>query len=442
MKLSNLKNIKPKSIKIDNADRSYADYIYNLPDDKPKKQVWAVVGTVAAAILIVLAVSLWAIIGRGVRGTDADTPIIPADENVEVTEEMQAQFEAMFGKYSLHSFPSFERGVLPSKEALLEFLDHEQSPYLSDFKLTAEEFNAFVFDWFGTEPGYEVNIEYDLGKVITVDYFPPKLLSFTRSFVDDGTKIVTLTYGDIDNWVVTLSYVPISDFEPDYFIENTTLNTIFLHKTDKENMRVSVYKVSGELATQILDAKRYLKHSETNCKCIPDYRVYDGTLRYDFMLDGVMPHTTRYDAHTCQLTQDEQSRFKELFEKCETDENFVETKELEYIPSATEVTVTVPEGHKEYKSGTYTIKGDDAKALITALETKSYTGLNGLEAAGMIELKINERTYYLYIGDDKIHIENACGGISLDPDDEIIKIMEKYIEKSEIPDGTIIETGR
>ncbi len=76
MKLNNLKNIKPKNIKLENADTNYADYLYSLPQTKSKKQVWAVVGTIAAAVVMVLAVSLWAIIGRGVRGTGE-----PYDEN-------------------------------------------------------------------------------------------------------------------------------------------------------------------------------------------------------------------------------------------------------------------------------------------------------------------------------------------------------------------------
>jgi hypothetical protein len=59
----------------------------------------------------------------------------------------------------------------------------------------------------------------------------------------------------------------------------------------------------------------------------------------------------------------------------------------------------------------------------------------------MIELKINERTYYLYIGDDFINIENACGGLQLARDDDIAKIVEKYIKNPEDSSvGTIIET--
>jgi len=440
VKFTDLKNVKPKNITLQDANKDYADYLYALPENKSKRQIWAVVGTIAAAVVIILGVSLWAIIGRGIRGTGEPvaTPALPDDESVEITEQMQKDFEAMFGRYSLHSFPTFERDTLPSKEALLAFLEYEQGNFLADSKLTAEEFNEFVFDWFGKTPGYEVTQEYEYGKIITVDYLPPKLLTFTRSYLDDGTKTVTLTYGDVGHWVVTLSYVAVNDFEPDYFIEKTVLNTIYLQKIDKDKMIASVYKVSGKLATQILDAKRYLKHSESKCKCIPDYRVCDSTLWYDFMLDGINPHTTRYDNPTCKLTTDEQKKFKDLFEKCITEENFVETKPFEYTPSADKVTVTVTALTGKYKKGTHTITGDDAKALITALETKSYTGPNGLQAAGMIKIIIGDKGYSLYIDDDEINIENGCGGIILSKDNDIAKIVEKYIKN---PEQTIIETG-
>lgn len=135
MNFDKFKKIDMPDVQV-NPDLDYAKKLNDLPKTAQKGRALATLGTIAAAVVIVLAVSLWALIGRGIRGT-ADDPIlqVPADESVEITEQMQQDFETMFGKYSLHSFPTFERGTLPSKEALLAFLDHEQATFLADFKL-------------------------------------------------------------------------------------------------------------------------------------------------------------------------------------------------------------------------------------------------------------------------------------------------------------------
>lgn len=107
-----------------------------------------------------------------------------------------------------------------------------------------------------------------------------------------------------------------------------------------------------------------------------------------------------------------------------TENGVTESKEYEIL-------ISVGEHTDGYKAGTYTVVGDDAKTLDTLLKAKSYTGPDGLQAIGKIQLKTADSTYLLYISEDKAYVENAVGGAEVSLDDEIIKIIEKYIEKKE-----------
>lgn len=89
MNFDSIKNIRPSGLDISNADAQYADYISSLPQHKSKKQIITVISTVAAAVLVVVAVSIWAIIGSGFRSKSNNDPIITpasADDNVQKPE--------------------------------------------------------------------------------------------------------------------------------------------------------------------------------------------------------------------------------------------------------------------------------------------------------------------------------------------------------------------
>ncbi len=437
MKLNSLKNIKPKNIKIDNADSAYADYLYALPENKPKKHIWAAVGTIAAAVAIVAVVALWALIGRGLRGSEP-IPAPPATEgqNVEITKELEQQFNLMAYKYVIFALPEFKRGEVPHQSDVIDYIYYFQLPAKDDLVVTAAELNDFAYDTFGVKTEYTTGVNYDTHYTVNANWAPLPLLSFTRDTLLDGTPIVTLTYGEKDVSVTTLSYVAKSDFEPEYFIEHITLNTVFIKKAKDNNTAVDIYKISEKSANELLDFVRdtTAKNDSNICYCMPTHTIVFNGVEYKVVLgDKLTSHIVYTDAldattnHT--LTEAEFNKLKQLLDQCITDKNFAKTQKTEHTPSADTVTVTVNALTGDYKQGTHTITGDDAKALITALETKSYTGLNGLQSI-MIELKINERTYYLYISDDLIHIENSCGGLELTKNDEIIQILEKHIKSN------------
>ena len=70
MKLDRFKELKPTEHQFDVTDSEYVKKLNTLSKRKNKTQVLSIVGTIAAAVAIVLVVGIWAIIGRGVRGNN------------------------------------------------------------------------------------------------------------------------------------------------------------------------------------------------------------------------------------------------------------------------------------------------------------------------------------------------------------------------------------
>ncbi len=439
MKFDNLKNIKPKNIKVDTADENYVNYLCSLPQDKPKKQIWTAVGTAAAAVIIILGVSFWAIIGRGIRGThqvheEFLTPAATNSESVEITDEMQEQFDLMMHQSHYFALPVFKRGELPSQKAILDYIYYIKTPAKSDWIITPSELNDITFDLFGVKSNFTSGTSYDSPYTINVSYAGQQLFSFIRSKLDDGTPIITLTYGEDDTSVTTLSYVPKSDFEPDYFIEHTIENTVYVKKTEKPFEEESIYKVKGDLADELLDIVRVASKSKDSdiCYCAPTYKIgfngieykvvtggdkYKSHIVYKSGLEGTINHT---------LTDIEYQRLEKALEKCIVDKNFTEKKTLKYKTKDSEVKVSVDSDCEKYKEGIYTINGDDAKTLIRLLEEKSYV-YDQAELATGVSIQIGKKQYTLNT-DDMPFIQNSCGRYPLTDDTEIIPLIEKYIK--------------
>lgn len=111
MKKNSIKKVTPSDSLIkrvtENAKESDRDYIRSLEklDKSNAKEIFRVLSTVAAVIAIVVLVTVWALIGRGIRGTE---PVIPSDKN-DVAEKKEyfitrKDREVIDGKESLQSF--------------------------------------------------------------------------------------------------------------------------------------------------------------------------------------------------------------------------------------------------------------------------------------------------------------------------------------------------
>ena len=122
MNLDKFKSIQTK-IDID-TDADYSKLIASLPEKKSKKPVLTVIGTVAAALLLVVGVTVWALVGRGVRN-GGKAPITPADESqsqnnkepsknpTQTTDTEQKTIQDIAKEYYFVAIRDFEEGLLP-----------------------------------------------------------------------------------------------------------------------------------------------------------------------------------------------------------------------------------------------------------------------------------------------------------------------------------------
>ncbi len=74
--LQKFKDIKPCAVNISDADSVYFEKLCALGHRSAKK-IWSVIGTAAAAVILLAAITVWAIIGNAVRG--GDFPVVDND---------------------------------------------------------------------------------------------------------------------------------------------------------------------------------------------------------------------------------------------------------------------------------------------------------------------------------------------------------------------------
>ncbi len=435
MNFDKFKSVLPKRADITTDDKEYIEHLNNLKDPRPKRHTLEIISTIAAAILIVLAVGLWAIIGRGIRGTEpVPTPPATEGENIKITNEMQQQFNMMYHKLCLFALPIFKKGENPSQKAVSDYVYYLETDAKSDWIITASELNDLYFDTFGVKSSFTSGINYDEPYSINVSLVERKLLSFSRSTLKDGTPLITLTCGEPDVSVTTLSYVATGDFEPDYFIEHTSEQTVLIKKTEKPLEEESVYKVKGALADELLDivSESTADRDSGICYCTPTYTIVFNEIEYRVVMGGDkhvahIVYTSGLDGTVNNiLTESEYQRLEKALKESITDKNFVEKKAIEYSPKDTEVKIVVEEFCEKYQAGTYTVTGDDAKVLIKLIDEKSYVYEQKQLITG-VSLQIGER-YYTLNTESEPFIQNACGRYPLDNDTQIIPLIEKYLD--------------
>ena len=125
MNFDKFKNIDPKACEFDNVDEKYAESLISLTPRKKTKLV-PVITTVAAAVVIVFAVTVWALIGRGIRNANTDDPIIasPADSDDKEPSgskpEQVVENTVVVGFNAVH-FPEWQDEILLNSAVYFEF---------------------------------------------------------------------------------------------------------------------------------------------------------------------------------------------------------------------------------------------------------------------------------------------------------------------------------
>lgn len=116
MNLDRFKKIKSPEIDLA-PDRSYVDTLNALPREKKKRQILPVLGTVAAALVVVIGVGVWSLIGRGIRNTAQPTPASDTDgvyEELTVSEDQTSWFQSSYYDSFFKGVPIFDSEHKPS----------------------------------------------------------------------------------------------------------------------------------------------------------------------------------------------------------------------------------------------------------------------------------------------------------------------------------------
>jgi len=311
VKLTDLKNVKPKNITLQDANEEYADYLYALPESKSKKQIWTVVGTVAAAVVIVMGVSLWAIIGRGVRGAGE-----PDGEYF-----MQAGSDT---SSDTTQKPELAHRVIVSVDD--KYSDYEEGSYL----LTDADAKALIAALKAKKRTEHTVAADGMIRISTPDE------QFSLYIGDDSCHInckdggISLTH---DDEIITI-------------------------------------------------VKKYIKKKEISSEQ-PDGSVLKDAVRIDLGENSV-----------------------------------------------------------GYRTGQYTITGDDAQKIIASINSKTFASeWNGFGPAFTVKLYVGEKQYDLQVCVTEVKYRLATADFKtelLDKNDNIVKIIEKYLLKVEQPTADVI----
>ncbi len=227
MNFDKFKSVLPKHTKITTDDANYIEHLNSLKEPRPNETL-KIISTIAAAVVIVLAVGLWALIGRGIRGTGTHDPIIspPAAEGVGAREQLSFFIEStkeyeLTGKV-LYDFENavFERykfayiPIFTETEPLTELKIAEYHYILN----SSAEINEFAKDLFEFE-GKFGDITEDIPALIGVDV-EYKIQSIAEHTLSSGHRIISIVY-TMDGYQYTLDYIAKNEIDVDWFYMHT-----------------------------------------------------------------------------------------------------------------------------------------------------------------------------------------------------------------------------
>lgn len=215
MSLDKFKSIKTK-IEIQ-TDAEYSKSLTELPEKRIKKPILATLSTVAAVMLIAVAVGMWALIGRGVRNNG--NLKVPASEaqTYAITDEIKTQLKDLYMHHMLFYMDDFDKDDPLTADEIVTYLTDINHDIIYE-SLTREEFAQFAKDTFN----YDITIPEDIDNVIPsindVDYITLDPIDLR---VADG--VVTVTY-QLFTTHEKISFTLTEDNKLDYFVAKSTKN--------------------------------------------------------------------------------------------------------------------------------------------------------------------------------------------------------------------------
>ncbi len=295
MNLKEFKNVTTKPCDIE-FDKNYLEKLSQLPKTAPKRHTFEIISTVAAAVLIVVAVGIWAIIGRGIRANTVDV-VGGSYTEVPVTDELNAKLNMeLFGKYDVFCFREFDEKNPLSEHELLQINRYAKNAITVNDPVTHSEYttnangevayvtgkmiNDYAEKMFGITPAHDFAIYGCVIELGDVDYAGAKVDKISTEDLSDGTKKIRIEYNDFTRLRV-LEYIGTDLFTPIRFTAFYRDDTELL----KDYADVEIYKVLCNELDNDKNIESYLLYiSEAptktkqgySAKIILDYSFTDG----------------------------------------------------------------------------------------------------------------------------------------------------------------------
>lgn len=229
MSFDKFKKLLPKPIAQPEGTDEYFKALANLQESKPKSKILPIVTTAAAAVLIVALVSLWALIGRGVR---QGAITVPADkyENVEMheiemTEELSIKIRELCEEKHLY-VPDFDKDNPLDKDIIIQLCEFHEEELRKDLVLSKEELYDFAYNLFRYKIRFK-DIKYDEfqpSPIYCGAGWYPISYSVSDEFLD-GTSVVQVVFElgvPRRKDIKTIRYVQKGDFEFEYLLSSHT----------------------------------------------------------------------------------------------------------------------------------------------------------------------------------------------------------------------------
>ncbi len=228
MSFDKFKNIKPKAVFQPEGTDGYFEALDSLEYDRPKNKTISIVLTVAAAVAIVLLVSLWAIVGRGIRqgadvvpGASYDPHTVTVTQ-VQISDELQRKISTVFSNDYFDIFlPEFDKDSPLSNEQLAEFCSWMISGRAEDNIITKEQMSDYVYDIFNIKTEFESDIQSNRMRLLTMDFatYHPIQYMVSEEF-DDGTSVAVVALKS-GSTVKYIRFVQKGELELEYIVSVT-----------------------------------------------------------------------------------------------------------------------------------------------------------------------------------------------------------------------------
>ncbi len=200
MNFDKFKQIKPRSITAPSKSEGYSKELLSLKSRPTGAKTISIISSVAAAILIVTAVALWAIIGRGIQ--QSPTPSGPPSDSTQqqnyslkrdesITNSQRVSFFDMFAEYKINAMPVFDEGAVPDINDMGWYIFHLNQDNINGGHFPADVFDSEVKRLFGFEYNLQQS-EFSLSEGKLKEYPFAELIGYSEEKTDEGT-VVTAT---------------------------------------------------------------------------------------------------------------------------------------------------------------------------------------------------------------------------------------------------------